>query len=249
MTRFFRIHLSIFVLAAAALMAAPAAHAQEQPPYPPPPYPPQPYPAPYPPPAYPPAPQPQQQYPVPQYHQHRQHDQADFAVGATRQLTQSLTSNGPASVWTTDSTGILASFRAHPMDSTGVELNYQYTQLNEQYSSPVGGGVYVSTSVPTKFQEVSGAFLFESHMRGVRPFLALGGGSIDFSPTLAGYHNQWRGTGLAEFGFDLPAGRHFGVRVQGRGLFYRAPNFNNSALQSRTWVATVEPAASLYARW
>jgi len=246
MTHSFRIHLSILILAAVALIAAPAAHAQEQPPYPPPPYPPQAYPPPYPPPPYP--PQQQQQYPVPQYHK-PQHDVADFAVGATRQLSQSLTSNGPASVWTTDSTGLLAQFRAHPMEGTAVELNYQYTQLTEQYSSPVGGGVFVSTSIPTKFQEVTGAFLFESHMRGIRPFLSLGGGAIDFSPTVAGYHNQWRGTGLAEFGFDLPAGRHFGVRVQGRGLFYRAPNFNNAALQSRTWVATVEPAASLYVRW
>ncbi|HXB61977.1 MAG TPA: hypothetical protein VNU94_03890, partial [Acidobacteriaceae bacterium] len=97
--------------------------------------------------------------------------------------------------------------------------------------------------------EVTGAFLFESHLRGIRPFLALGGGSIDFIPAFAGLHNQWRATGLAEAGFDLPAGRHFGVRVQGRGLFYRAPNFNNSALQTRTWVATVEPTVGLYARW
>lgn len=246
MKRTFSTYLSILILAGVAFIAAPAAHAQQQPPYPPPPYPPQPYPPPYPPPPYPP-----QQY---QYEQPRapkpQHDVADFAVSATRQLTQPITpSYGPASVWTTDSTGLLAQFRAHPMEGTAVELNYQYTKLTEQYSSPVGGGVVVNTSVPTKFQEVTGAFLFESHMRGIRPFLALGGGSIDFSPTVAGMHNQWRGTGLAELGFDLPAGRHFGVRVQGRGLFYRAPNFNNAALQSRTWVATVEPTAGLYVRW
>ena len=61
--------------------------------------------------------------------------------------------------------------------------------------------------------------------------------------------HQWRGAGLAEFGFDIPAGNHWGVRVQGRSLFYRAPNFNISAAESRSWVATVEPAVSLYARW
>ncbi len=131
-----------------------------------------------------------------------------------------------------------------------MELNYQYTQLTEAYNSPVGGGVFVRTTVPTSYREVTGAFLFESHMRGIRPFLSLGGGAIDFIPAgVAGAHNQWRGTGLAEFGFDLPAGRHFGLRVQGRSLFYRAPNFNNSALQARTWVATVNPAGSFYVRW
>jgi len=249
MTRILRINLSILILAMIALLAAPTAHAQQQPPYPPPPYPPQAYPPPYPPPPYPPQQQPPQ-YPTPVYHQNKQHDQADFAIGATRQLTHPLTTNGPASVGTTDSTGILASFRAHPISGVAVELNYQYTQLTEQYRSPVGGGVFVNTSVLSNFHEATGAFLFESHMRGIRPFLSLGGGAIDFIPSgVAGAHNQWRGTGLAEFGFDLPAGRHFGVRAQGRGLFYRAPNFNNAALQSRTWVATVEPAASLYLRW
>jgi hypothetical protein len=240
-----RINLFILVLATIALFAAPTAHAQQQPPYPPPPYPPQPYPPPYPPPPYPP-----QQYPAPQYHKPH-HDTADFALGATRQLTQPITrSGGPSSVGTTDSTGFLASFRAHPMGGAAVELNYQYTQLTEQYRSPVGGGVFVNTSVPVNFHEATGAFLFESHMRGIRPFLSLGGGAIDFIPSgVANAHNQWRGTGLAEFGFDLPAGRHLGIRAQGRSLFYRAPNFNSATLQSRTWVATVEPAISVYGRW
>jgi hypothetical protein len=250
MNRILRINLSILILAIIALLAAPVAHAQQQPPYPPPPYPPQPYPPPYPPPPYPPQGQ-QQQYPVPLYHQHRQHDTADFSIGATRQLTQPITpSGGPSSVSTTDSTGVLASLRLHPMGGAGVELNYQYTQLTEQYRSPVLPGVFVNNSLPTAFHEATGAFLFESHMRGVRPFLALGGGGIDFIPSgVAGAHNQWRGAGLAELGFDIPANRHLGVRIQGRSLFYRAPNFNSATLQSRTWVATVEPAISVYLRW
>lgn len=236
MTRTLRINLSLLLLAAAAFIAAPMAQAQDsssvqvqvQAPYPPPP-----------PPPY--------NQPV---HRHMQRDRGDLAIGVTRQFTQPMTSNGPASVGTTDSTGLLVSLRSHPIFGTGVELNYQYTQLTEVYHSPIGGGVFVNTAVPTNFHEATGAFLFESHMRGVRPFLALGGGAIDFIPSnVAGAHNQWRGAGLAELGFDIPATRHFGVRVQGRSLFYRAPNFNNNALQSRTWVATVEPGVSLYARW
>jgi hypothetical protein len=237
MKRTFRINLSIFLLAAVALIAAPAVHAQSQPPYPPPPYPPQPYPPPYPPPPYPPQ---QSQYP-PQQHHRPQADLADFAVGVTGQYTQPLASNGPASVWTTDSSGLLLSLRALPVAGSGLELNYQYTKFSE---------VYNATTVPTSFREVTGAFLFHSHnMWGAKPFLSIGGGGIDFVPRVGGAHNQWRGAGLAELGFDLPASRHFGVRLQGRSLFYRAPNFNNAALQSRTWVATVNPSASVYARW
>jgi hypothetical protein len=238
MTRTFRINLSIFLLAAIALIAIPAAHAQQQPPYPSPPYPPQPYPPPYPPPPPPPPPR------------HEWRDRVDLAVGATGQYTQPMTSDGPASVWTTDSTGLLVSLRALPVAGSGLELNYQYTKFSEVYNSPVGGGVFVRTDVPVSFREVTGAFLFHSHnLWGAQPFLSLGGGGIDFVPHVAGAHNQWRGAGLAEFGFDLPASRYFGIRLQGRSLFYRAPNFNSNALQSRTWVATVNPSASFYVRW
>jgi hypothetical protein len=241
MTRLFRtIHFAIALLAVATLIA-PAAHAQDQPPYPPPPNPPQPYPPPYPPPPNP-----------PPYAQQRrmQRDHADFAVGVTGQYTQPMTSDGPASVWTTDSTGLLLSLRVLPVAGAGVELNYQYTKFSEVYNSPVGGGVFVSTTVPTSFREVTGAFLFHSHnVWGAQPFLSLGGGGIDFVPRVNGAHNQWRGAGLAELGFDLPVTKFCGVRLQGRSLFYRAPNFNNSALQSRTWVATVDPSASFYVRW
>jgi hypothetical protein len=233
--------LSLFAtLLAVVTFVASTAHAQDQPPYPPPPYPPQPYPAPYPPPPNPP----------PYTHRQVLRDKVDFSAGITGQYTQPMTSDGPASVWTTDSTGLLLSLRALPVAGSGVELNYQYTKFSEVYNSPVGGGVFVQTTIPTSYREVTGAFLFHSHnMWGAQPFLALGGGGIDFVPRVSGAHNQWRGAGLAELGFDLPITRFCGFRMEGRSLFYRAPNFNNSALQSRTWVATVNPAGSFYVRW
>ncbi len=237
------INLSILTLAGIALLAAPLAHAQDAPQdstsaqaqyAPPPPYPPPPPPPEYGPPSPP----------------RRMHDIVDFAAGATGQYTQPMTSHGPASVWTTDSTGLLLSLRALPRFGSGVELNYQYTKFSEVYNTPIGGGVYVRTSIPTSFREVTGAFLFHSHnLWGAQPFLSLGGGAIDFVPRAGGYHNQWRGAGLAEFGFDVPFSRYVGVRLQGRRLFYRAPNFNNGAVESHSWVATVDPSASVYLRW
>ena len=62
--------------------------------------------------------------------------------------------------------------------------------------------------------------------------------------------NQWRGAGLVELGFDIPTSNpHFGFRVQGRELIYRAPNYNQPALASKAWVGTSEPALGAWYRF
>jgi len=241
MKRFIHLPLSIFALALVALTATPTAHAQDstsnslvadaqyQPPPPPPP----------PPGSYGP------HYAQPRYPRTR----VNLGVGITRQLTQTMTDDGPSRVTSTDSTGLLVSLRSVPFWGTGAEVNYQYTQLTEHYVRPVTPGVFVGTNAASSFHELTGAFLWEEHVRGVKPFMSIGGGAIDFVPLGNTSHNQWRGAGLMEVGFDIPASHYWGVRVEGRSLFYRAPNFNNSALQARAWVATVNPSVSLYARW
>jgi len=245
MKRIFRTNILFLIAAVAAFLVLPVVHAQEladsssssaeaQPPYPPPPPPPQAYEPPPPPPSY--------------VSRHDRDWRNTAAVGVTRQLSQSMTNGGPATVWTTDSTGFLATIRSTPFWGTGTEINYGYTQLSEEYRAAFVPGVYTRSVVPASMHELTGAFVWESHYRGVKPFLSLGGGAIDFVP-LGNQQHQWRGAGLAEWGLDIPASRHLGIRVEGRGLFYRAPNFNVSALESRSWVATVEPAVSLYTRW
>lgn len=169
---------------------------------------------------------------------------ADVAVGATGQFTRTITSDSPNVQQTTDSPGFLLSFRDHPVAWAGVELNYGFTRYSQRYSYGAG----LSTSNPASVHEATAAYLFHPHFKHLQPFVGVGGGALGFRPGVGS--DQWRGAGLVETGLDIPTrNRHLGFRVQGRTLFYRAPNFGNSQISSRSWVASVEPSASVYIRF
>jgi hypothetical protein len=149
--------------------------------------------------------------------------------------------------FTTDSAGFITSFQFHPVSWAGVELNYSYTRYSERYtfnySTPANSAQYVNA--PTDADEFTAAYSFHPKHIPLQPFLNLGGGAIDFAPT--NLPNQWRGAGLAELGFDLPTHMsHLGFRVEGRALFYRAPNFDTPEYSTRGWSVTEEPSASVF---
>lgn len=171
---------------------------------------------------------------------------ADVGVSATGQFTTTLTSDGPAIQKTTMSPGFVVSLRDHPVAWAGIELNYGFTRYSQRYTYPENGAIN-SFSDNSSVHEATAAYLFHPHFRHLQPFVGVGGGALGFFPTI-GPH-QWRGAGLVEAGLDIPASPHFGFRVQGRSLIYRAPNFNNAAISSRSWVATAEPSGGIYIRF
>ena len=172
--------------------------------------------------------------------------QADVSVGATGQLTTAVTDGNGNHQLTTDSTGILASLRDHPLAWAGVEVNYGYNRFTEEL---VNQHNLASATVPVNVHEVSGAYMFHPHFKRLQPFVNIGGGGLDFVPITPENH-QWRGFGLTELGFDIPTSNpHFGFRVQGRALIYRGPNFNIPEVGTSKWVVTTEPSLSAYIRF
>jgi hypothetical protein len=167
----------------------------------------------------------------------------ELGGGAIGQFTPVLpTHNAGATQSTTDSFGGLFTFKDHPVSWAGIELNYGFSEFTERYGSPA------NFRVKTAMHEATGAYIFHPHLRKMQPFLALGGGYIGFMPALGS--TQWRGTGLAEVGFDVPTSNpHMGFRFQGRALVYRAPNYYNGAVGTVNWVATTEPMAGVWYRW
>jgi hypothetical protein len=154
--------------------------------------------------------------------------------------------------FTTDSAGLLTSLQIQPVTWAGVELNYGYTHYQERYTFN-----YTNTSTPTALQQVrvptdaheaTAAYLVHPRHIPFQPFVGIGGGAIDFAPTLAS--NQWRGAGLLEVGFDMPVHwTHIGFRVEGRSLYYRSPNFRQPAISTISWRVTSEPVVSAYYRF
>ncbi|GAA3746404.1 hypothetical protein [Terriglobus aquaticus] len=185
-----------------------------------------------------------------------------IAVSATEEFTTPLTNNAtpltapvgtPPNALsetitgqqqgTTSKPGVLAQLGFHPVAWAGIELNYQFVQFDEQYNSQYSSqpGTQQYLRVPVAFHEATAAYQFHPKHIKFQPYVNVGGGAVDFLPYLA--NNQWRGAGLVETGFDIPLmkSNHLAMRIQGRALIYRAPNFNNAAISTRGWVVTEEP--------
>lgn len=179
---------------------------------------------------------------------------ADIGVAATGQFTTSLTDQDVSHTGallphqaTTNSPGVLLTLRDHPVSWAGIELNYQYTKLQERFISAYTGRPIAY--LPTNLHEASAAYLLHLKKRfGAAPYVAIGGGALDFSLT-DGYrnsNNQWRGTGLVDVGLDMQTHSRLGFRLGARDLLYRAPDYRNAALSSSRWVSTEEPYGGVY---
>jgi hypothetical protein len=169
-------------------------------------------------------------------------------------ITQTTTAQNQQQ-FTTMSAGFLASMQFHPVAWAGVEFNYGYTRYSERYTLnyAVNNGVTSRSNVPTSQHEATGAYLFHPKHIPFQPFMGIGGGAIDFDPAfpaVSGGTYQWRGAGLLEAGFDLPTmNKHLAFRVEGRSLFYRAPNFGTPVISTRSWRAQTEPVLSAVYRF
>jgi hypothetical protein len=206
-----------------------------------------------------------------QFHRYLPEHGASVSVGATGNYATTLSSN-PSTVTTnnvvsgvnltntysgqqqyiTSSLGFLTSLQFHPVPWAGVELNYGYEHYSERYSyNRATVAATQLSSIPTTTHEATAAYQFHPKRIPFQPFVNIGGGAIDFVPTQGGGHNQWRGAGLVEAGFEIPmTPKHkLALRLEGRGLFYRAPNFGNTVISTRSWRASAEPSASFVYRF
>ncbi len=193
---------------------------------------------------------------------------ASLSVGGTGQFDRILTSdpsyqsftypiqNGTTTTsiynqqqFTTWSAGFVTSLQFHPKPWAGVALNYGFTHYQERFTyNYANTNAQGETRVPTDAHEFTGGYLFHPKHIPLQPYVEVGGGALDFTPSTAS--NQFRGAGLLETGFDLPVkNEHIGFRVSGRSLYYRQPNFYNHDISTRGWRVTMEPAISAFYRF
>jgi hypothetical protein len=168
----------------------------------------------------------------------------DIGGGAIGQTPTTLTTQTTPVIQTnTNSFGGLFSLKEHPVSWAGVEFNYAYTEMSEQYFAPT-----YHARTKTDMHEATAAYLFHANVRHIQTFLSVGGGAVDFVPFTG--QNQWRGAGLVELGFDIPTRNpHFGFRAMGRELIYRDPNYKQPNLGSKQWVGLTEPSLGVWYRF
>src|SRR3954453_4611792 len=123
-----------------------------------------------------------------------------------------------------DSGGILATYRFLFTRHQSLEANYAYSRSTTRYGLPL-----TPSGVTANQHEWTGAYVFRFPTRWISPYLEPGVGGLTFSPTFSnspGASNQSRAAFVYGAGADLNLNSRVFVRAQYRGFVYSSPDFN-----------------------
>lgn len=168
---------------------------------------------------------------------------SDASLSGFAQFTQDVTGNG-ITVDTSKSAGGQAAFRHSYHWWLGFEGSYNYTRYSEYYSTR-------PYAIQHNTHEFGASYLVNApRALGFQPFALAGASAIIFSPSLNGGQNvSWQGEPAVNFGGGINRSlltSHFGIRIQYRGLYYKAPDFNDDLLKTGKFRLTSEPMAGIY---
>ncbi|MBO0721482.1 MAG: porin family protein [Blastocatellia bacterium] len=157
---------------------------------------------------------------------------------------------------TTDSGGVLASYRYHFNRWFGADGSYGYTR-NTQQNFSTGGFSLGSTQ--SNMHQITGALVvtLPEKILLFRPFVLAGGGVLNFSPTGNNFFSgtplsasgQNKGAFVYGAGTDVDLSNHFAIRVEYRGLVYDRPDFGFTFLNSGRTTHTAQPSAGFVFRF
>jgi len=127
---------------------------------------------------------------------------------------------------------------------SGVQFNYGYTQNSLNIAN--SGGSY--GHIANKANEYTFGYVAKFNRKGeFSPFVAAGGGLVNFRPTsdsAANYNvsNQTRGAYYYAAGLDFNINSHWSMRAQYRGLVYKNPDFGNSLAKVDAYTHSAQPS-------
>jgi outer membrane immunogenic protein len=153
---------------------------------------------------------------------HRSEASVQFIGTFTRQTTQNTIPQSSS-----DSGGVLASYRFLFSKHQGVEVNYAYSRNTVGYTFGTG-----SLGTDTNQNEITGAYVFRMPIKHLTPFAEAGFGGLVFNPrnnVSPAASTQTRVAFLFGAGVDFGLGKHIFVRAGYRGLVYNTPTFNLAA--------------------
>jgi len=156
----------------------------------------------------------------------------------------------------TTSAGFLATYRHALKQRHAVELNYAFSRNSQNYTVTDLSGNQSSNSIRSSVHEASADYVFTPRKSArLCPFLLAGGGALIFSPvsnsinTASGAATEAKGVFVYGGGADYRLLRNVALRLQYRGLLYRAPDFNIFGYSTGSWQHTAEPSAGVVYRF
>jgi hypothetical protein len=172
---------------------------------------------------------------------------SDVAVSAFGQFSPDVTGNGITDD-PTRSAGGQAAFRHSYHWWLGYEGSYNYTRFAEVYSTQ-------RFPIQHNTHEFAASYLASAPIGvfGIHPFALAGVSALIFSPTLNGGQNvSWQGKPALNFGAGVNCPiltKHLGLRLQYRGVYANAPDFNEAVLKTGKSRLTSEPMAGVYLKF
>src|SRR5262245_35001673 len=152
---------------------------------------------------------------------------------------------------TTDSGGVLTSYRFHVTRWIAADGSYGYTRSTQQNSTSAG-----AFNVQSDVHQVTGALVVTSPRKfaGVNPFVLAGSGALIFDPTqkagglVAGADRQSKAAFVYGGGADFNITSRLAIRAEYRGFVYKRPDFKLTSLDSDATTHTAQPSVGFVIR-
>lgn len=167
---------------------------------------------------------------------HAQESRQDFSVSGFGVFAPDVNSGVAFPMSTTETLGVLGSYRYLLTPRSGLELNYSFAENSIKYHAP--SIAHPGDRVHTRQQEATVAYVYSRNYKNFNPFLEGGGGAMFFTPILdrgtAGpvgeVKQQTRVGGLFGAGVAYEISPSFDIRAEYRGFVLKAPTFGVSYL-------------------
>jgi opacity protein-like surface antigen len=175
----------------------------------------------------------------------------EVSVQGTGFVTKDSDGNGIRQ-HTTDSGGLLVSYRFHFNRWLAADGSYGYTRNTLQNFTSAG-----AFNVQANTHQTTGALVATSPRTffGISPYALAGAGALTFDPTgnpggfVLGANRQTKAAFLYGGGADINLTRRFALRVEYRGLVYKRPDFGLASLNSDATAHTAQPSAGFVIRF
>ncbi|WP_446745752.1 acyloxyacyl hydrolase [Silvibacterium acidisoli] len=170
-----------------------------------------------------------------------QESRQDVSVSGSA-IIPPFTSQNAVQLHATVGYGLLASYRYLLTPRSGLEVNYQYAQEIQHYINPTN-----NVLVHNRFQEVSGAYVYNFTFRNFNPFLEAGIGGYTYNPIndqKSQIQNLSRSTNIGALyggGIAYELSPSFDIRVAYRGIILKAPSFNQADLRTNRYFNIYDP--------
>lgn len=180
-----------------------------------------------------------------------QDTRSDVSLEGTGLFTKN-SNNGGISQRATNTGGFLVGYRYHFNHWVAAEANYGYSRNTQSYFNSSG-----LSRIQSNIHEATAAFVVTPPITvaKLKPFLVAGSGALVFDPrngtgtSIAGAQRQAKAAFLYGGGVDYDLTHHLALRAEYRGLVYKTPDFNISALNADKVTHVAQPTAGIVIRF